>query len=147
MMDGTVLHGQASIGTDGRLRTDLDGERDIAFVTRLGSEITLRRRGETWRLTLPDDAEAAEHEGAADSTLVAPIPGQVTAVHVNPGQAVTRGDVLVVLEAMKTVFRLAAPADGVVAEVSCAAGAMVEEGQVLVRFAESDASPGRLAAS
>ena len=48
----------------------------------------------------------------------------------------TRGQVLVVLEAMKTVFRLAAPADTVVASVSCAAGEMVQEGQMLVGFGE-----------
>ena len=54
-----------------------------------------------------------------------------------PGQAVKRGEVLVVLEAMKTVFRLPAPADGVVAEVSCRPGEMVEEGEILVSFEEA----------
>ena len=53
--------------------------------------------------------------------------------------AVTRGQVLVVLEAMKTVFRLTAPSDGVVATVSCQAGDSVVEGQLLVGFAEGDA--------
>ena len=72
--------------------------------------------------------------------LVAPIPGQVTQVAAEPGMAVTRGQVLVVLEAMKTVFRLAAPADGVVATVSCQVGDSVVEGQLLVGFAEHDAT-------
>ena len=45
---------------------------------------------------------------------------------------------MVVLEAMKTVFRLAAPADGVVATVSCQVGDSVVEGQLLVGFAEGD---------
>ena len=48
---------------------------------------------------------------------------------------------MVVLEAMKTVFRLTAPADGIVATVSCQAGDSVVEGQLLVAFAE-DAQPG-----
>ena len=65
------------------------------------------------------------------------MPGQVTQVLVAAGDQVTRGQVLVVLEAMKTVFRLTAPADTVVASVSCAAGEMVQEGQVLVGFAEA----------
>jgi biotin carboxyl carrier protein len=60
----------------------------------------------------------------------------VTQVAATVGDRVTRGQVLVVLEAMKTVFRLAAPADTVVASVSCAAGEMVQEGQVLVGFGE-----------
>ena len=38
---------------------------------------------------------------------------------------------------MKTVFRLPAPADGVVAAVNCAAGESVQEGQVLVSFVEA----------
>jgi len=79
-------------------------------------------------------------EAAGGNRLVAPIPGQVTAVQAKAGDAVTRGQVLVILEAMKTVFRLAAPADGVVAAVSCAAGETVQEGQVLVSFAEPDAA-------
>jgi 3-methylcrotonyl-CoA carboxylase alpha subunit len=56
------------------------------------------------------------------------------------GMAVIRGQILVVLEAMKTVFRLAAPSDGTVAVVSCQAGDSVVEGQLLVSFAE-DAEP------
>ena len=60
----------------------------------------------------------------------------MTAVHAKAGDAVTRGQVLVVLEAMKTVFRLAAPADGVVETVSCAPGETVQEGQILVSFQE-----------
>ena len=70
----------------------------------------------------------------------APIPGQVTAVHAVAGQSVRRGEVLVVLEAMKTVFRLSAPADAIVAEITCHPGETVEEGQVLIRFMEPDAT-------
>ena len=69
---------------------------------------------------------------------MAPIPGQVTQVMAEPGQAVTRGQILVVLEAMKTVFRLPAPADGVVKAVSCAVGDMVQDGQVLISFVSDE---------
>ncbi len=61
-------------------------------------------------------------------------------MHTLAGQAVRRGDVLVVLEAMKTVFRLSAPADAVVSEITCRPGDAVEEGQVLIRFVEPDAT-------
>ncbi len=125
---------------DGRLVVRLDGGRETLGFARLGESLTLRHRGATWRLTLPDPIAAAEAEDADGGRLVAPIPGQVTEVRAAPGQAVTRGEVLVVLEAMKTVFRLTAPADAVVAEVACAPGDTVSDGQVLVRFAE-DAAP------
>jgi 3-methylcrotonyl-CoA carboxylase alpha subunit len=100
--------------------------------------VTLRDNGLTWRLTLPDPLSAADDEEDAGDRLVAPIPGLVTEVSASVGDRVTRGQVLVVLEAMKTVFRLSAPADTVVASVSCAAGEMVQEGQVLVGFEEAE---------
>jgi len=92
----------------------------------------------TWRLTLPDPLAAADDEEDAADRLVAPIPGLVTQVVVADNERVTRGQVLVVLEAMKTVFRLTAPTDAVVATVSCGAGEMVQEGQVLVAFGDED---------
>jgi len=61
----------------------------------------------------------------------------VTQVLAAPGAAVARGQVLVVLEAMKTVFRLTAPADGTIEQVSCQVGDTVQEGQVLVTFADA----------
>ncbi|HSU06927.1 MAG TPA: biotin carboxylase N-terminal domain-containing protein [Acetobacteraceae bacterium] len=130
------LVGTAALGAGGRLTVELDGTRHVVFMTRLGEAITLRWRGETWRLTLPDQAAAAELDDDAGAGLAAPIPGQVTAVYATTGQSVHRGDVLVVLEAMKTIFRLTAPADAIVESIGCQTGETVEEGQVLIRFAE-----------
>jgi 3-methylcrotonyl-CoA carboxylase alpha subunit len=122
--------------SDGRLDVILDVDRQRVSVIHQGELVTVRMNGETWRLRLPDPIAAAAEEDDAGGKLIAPIPGQVTAVAAEPGMAVARGAVLVVLEAMKTVFRLGAPADGVVASVSCRAGDAVEEGQVLVSFVE-----------
>jgi 3-methylcrotonyl-CoA carboxylase alpha subunit len=118
----------------GTAAIELDGVRLSAFVSCTRDEISVRWRGETWHLRLPDPAAAAELDSEADAGLSAPIPGQVTAVYATPGVNAQRGDVLVVLEAMKTVFRLTAPADLEIADVSCKPGDMVEEGQMLVRF-------------
>ena len=60
------------------------------------------------------------------------MPAKVTAVHVEVGEAVTRGAALVVLEAMKMEHTITAPADGTVATVPVVVGDMVEEGAVLV---------------
>lgn len=120
-----------------RLRVSLDGVWRTVLATRDHHVITLRDHGATWRLTLPDPLSLDEDEADAGDRLIAPIPGQVTQVSVKVGDAVTRGDILVVMEAMKTVFRLAAPADAVVMSVSCAVGDTVSEGQVLVGFEEA----------
>ena len=135
-----MLTCSAAAAPDGRIDVWLDGMRERIVAMRIGDSITVRRNGETWRLQLPDPMAAAAEEDDTGGRLVAPLPGQVTQVSAEPGMPVTRGQVMVVLEAMKTVFRLAAPADGVVATVSCQVGDSVVEGQVLVGFAEPEAT-------
>ena len=60
------------------------------------------------------------------------MPGKILKVNVTAGQAVKKGDVLVVLEAMKMENEIQAPQDGTVASVDTSAGATVESGDVLV---------------
>jgi 3-methylcrotonyl-CoA carboxylase alpha subunit len=120
----------------GRLRVSLDGVGRTVSAVLDRPSVTLRDAGVTWRLTLPDSLGPDEDEEDAGDRMIAPIPGLVTQVLAVVGASVTRGQVLVVLEAMKTVFRLSAPADTVVASISCTAGEMVQEGQMLVGFGE-----------
>ncbi len=131
---GTVLENPAAT-PDGRLAVTLDGRRRRFFFQRDGQAILLRADGTTWRLRLPDPAAAAAEDADAAGGLAAPLPGQVTQVLASPGQAVRRGEVLVVMEAMKTVFRLAAPRDATIESLGCRAGDAVTEGQVLIAFA------------
>jgi biotin carboxyl carrier protein len=60
------------------------------------------------------------------------MPGNIIKVNVKPGQSVKKGDVLVVLEAMKMENDVCAPEDGTVASVEVAQGATVETDAVLV---------------
>lgn len=77
--------------------------------------------------------KAAELAGAQGAVKVnAPMPGKILKVNVNAGTAVKKGDVLLVLEAMKMENEICAPQDGTVATVECAAGDSVESGKVLV---------------
>jgi 3-methylcrotonyl-CoA carboxylase alpha subunit len=140
--DQTVL-GTGETLADGRLRVSLDGAWRTVAASLDRQAVTLRVDGLSWRVTLPDDPALAEEAEDAGDRLVAPIPGLVTQVLTGAGGAVARGQVLVVLEAMKTVFRLTAPADAIVAAVTCAAGEMVQDGQVLVTFAEAAVQQAR----
>ena len=77
--------------------------------------------------------KAAAPAGAQGAVKVnAPMPGKILKVNVNAGAAVKKGDVLLVLEAMKMENDICAPQDGTVATVECAAGDSVESGKVLV---------------
>ena len=76
---------------------------------------------------------APKASGAAGAVAVkAPMPGNIMKVNVKAGAAVKKGDVLIVLEAMKMENDICAPADGVVASVEVAQGATVETDAVLV---------------
>ena len=84
----------------------------------------------------PVAAPAAPAPVAAGAqTITAPMPGTILKVNVANGQAVKKGDVLMVLEAMKMENEIMAPADGTVTSVNVNAGASVEAGTVLCALA------------
>lgn len=70
--------------------------------------------------------------GAGSGTLAADIPGLVVDIRVEPGQAVTQGQPLIVVEAMKMQNELAAGISGVVERVAVQVGQSVNPGDVLV---------------
>ena len=89
--------------------------------------------GQTWEIT-PYRAAAAAAGGAGDGAILSPMPGRIIAVDVTAGQAVTKGQRLVTLEAMKMEHSLTAPFDGVVADLTATPEAQVPEGTLLVRI-------------
>jgi pyruvate carboxylase subunit B len=97
--------------------------------------------GERWEVEVIEErtrhirsltAGADRQRGAG--ALRAPMPGLVVRLLVEPGQAVSRGGGVVVLEAMKMENELKAAADGTVKTVRVATGEPVEKGQILVEF-------------
>lgn len=75
---------------------------------------------------------AKKSVGAGAIKTTAPMQGKVLRIPVKPGQAVKKGDVLIVLEAMKMENEIQAGQDGTVASVDVAVGDTVETGQVLL---------------
>ena len=80
----------------------------------------------------PAAPAATPAANVAGEQVCAPMPGTVMSVKVSNGQAVKKGDVLVVLEAMKMENEIFAPCDGTVASVAVSSGDAVESGKVLV---------------
>jgi len=90
--------------------------------------------GEAWAFGPPRAGHAGGSAGHFDGAIVAPMPGRVTALMVDKGDRVTRGQPLVVIEAMKMEQTLSAPFDGVVSEMKVLADAQVVEGSVLMQL-------------
>ena len=67
-------------------------------------------------------------------TIKAPMPGLVLKIEATPGQAVLKGDTLLVLEAMKMENVIKAPANGTVAQILVQQGQAVEKGAVLINM-------------
>ena len=88
--------------------------------------------GEVYRFTARPPTSGLTDRAGGDGAIRAPMPGKIVAVSVAPGDAVTRGQALVTLEAMKMEHTLTAPFDGKVGEVSVAVGQQVSEGAGLV---------------
>ena len=79
----------------------------------------------------PVAAPVAAPASAGAQTISAPMPGTILKVNVSNGQAVKKGDVLMILEAMKMENEILAANDGTVASVNVSAGQTVESGTVL----------------
>lgn len=76
--------------------------------------------------------KAPAASGSAGSVeITAPMPGKILAVKANPGQSVKKGEVVLLLEAMKMENEVVAPQDGTIASVNVNSGDMVEAGNVL----------------
>ena len=75
---------------------------------------------------------AAPQETTAGGAILAPMPGTILSVAVQVGASVTKGQTLLVLEAMKMENEIQAPADGVVQQVNVSQGLSVNAGDTLI---------------
>jgi len=117
---------------DGRLVIATTAAEFPATVVRLGEERHVFCHGVHSKLLLVDPLAHAGEEEAHGGHLTAPMSGTVVAVLVEAGDRVTKGEPLMILEAMKMEHTITAPGAGVVAAVNFRAGDRVTEGADLV---------------
>ena len=79
-------------------------------------------------------APAQPQSAGGSNTLTAPLPGVIVAISVKPGDAVTKGQELCTLEAMKMKNAIRSGRDGVIGAIEVAVGDQVSHGQVLMTF-------------
>ena len=121
----------------GETRVVRGGELE-GMATAHGETVLVFSSGQAFAFTLPGAGGGAAGGAASDGTLLSPMPGRVLSVEVRQGDKVAKGQKLLTLEAMKMEHSLAAPFDGVVAELAAEAGAQVTEGMVLVRVEKGE---------
>jgi biotin carboxyl carrier protein len=133
-LDGALFTGSgAEVHRDGdRYQLVLpSGPVSVAAVRR-GNEVLISYRGTQYKFAT-QPARAGGPNAVGTGSLVATIPGLVVDVRTRLGETVSKGETLVVVEAMKTQQPFVAPFDGVVKDVPVTPGMQVEDGTLLVR--------------
>jgi 3-methylcrotonyl-CoA carboxylase alpha subunit len=133
-LPGGSVNGEARFDEDGMLLASLDGLRVRARVVQQDQRITVLLDGNRQDLVLHDPLESGQELDAGPGNLRSPMPGKVLQVMVSEGQAVARGEPLIILEAMKMEHTIVAPANGKVTRVCFSPGDMIDEGVDLVEF-------------
>ncbi len=117
------------------LQLELDGQRCLLQTYRRGEVVHVFGAQGATQIT---EIDLLAHAGVTQieaGRLTAPMPGKVVSFQVKAGDTVSRGQALAVMEAMKMEHTIAAPADGVVAEILYAPGDQVLEGAELLTMA------------
>ncbi len=122
-----VIHSRA-----GEMIFAVDSVAHMAFVVADGTTCFVSVDGEVFELKKPEARRSRRKQQQGADSLTASMPGQVTKVLVNEGDAVQRGQPLIVLEAMKMEIKIAAPYDGRVVKVLVQSGQVVDRGQELI---------------
>ncbi|MFY0614649.1 MAG: 3-methylcrotonyl-CoA carboxylase, partial [Hyphomicrobiaceae bacterium] len=118
------------------VRATAGGRTFSARTTHHGDAITLFLDGEQHAFTVPDPLAGSAEEAADSDRVAAPMPGLVKVVNVAAGDTISKGDPVIVMEAMKMEHTLTAPRDGTIGELLASPGDQVEEGTVLLAMAE-----------
>ncbi|MDT8340427.1 MAG: biotin/lipoyl-containing protein [Longimicrobiales bacterium] len=151
LLDGVPVSARLLPRGEGGVRSLRLGTRSISLVpgVRNGAERALFLDGEGFRVEVVDERTHRLREmrravggPAGPRPLTAPMPGLVVKVEVEEGQAVTAGQGVIIVEAMKMENELRAAADGVVVRILVAPGQAVEKDQVLVDFAAPGGESG-----
>jgi 3-methylcrotonyl-CoA carboxylase alpha subunit len=120
---------------EGAYRVEQDGRMHTVFVAGAPGSRWAFFNGRMYREEAPA-AAAGAHVRRPDTALplTAPMPATVLKILALPGATVSRGDTLIILEAMKMELPLRASADGVVAAIHCREGELVQPETVLIEL-------------
>lgn len=137
--DGQVRVGDARFAVepirDGVYRVSDDARHWTVAVAATGDERWIFVDGQVHQLEIGSVDSRRRKSGAAGHELSSPMPATVVKILVEPGATVSRGDSLMMLEAMKMELSIRAPRDGVVSAIHCKAGDLIAPGVNLLDLA------------
>jgi len=115
---------------------------EIISIDALTKTVKLKVNGNKYNLEIKDKYDELLQQLGIDTTaslkvkeLKSPMPGLILGIKVSEGDAVKKGDTLLLLEAMKMENVLKSPVDTVIKKINVKQGVAVEKGQVLIQFA------------
>ena len=120
--------------SDNQLRLQVGDTTVSGVVVRHAEYFHVFSQGQHYMLHYVDPLAHAGEAEAETGRLTAPMPGKIVALLVAAGQAVKKGDPLLIMEAMKMEHTIAAPADGIVKEMMYAVADQVADGAQLLAF-------------
>jgi 3-methylcrotonyl-CoA carboxylase alpha subunit len=123
-------------------RVQAGGQRHKVHIINTQGTVRVFNEEKCDSFDLIDPLAQANADGDGDDGVMTPMPGLVRQIFVSSGDHVTRGDDLMILEAMKMEHRLTAPRDGVVEEVLCTEGDQVSDGTMLLRLENTEPTDG-----
>ena len=132
-IDDELSDGEFSRKSDGRLEIRINGVRTIAYSERKGNEIYVHVNGINYFITKKSARVSSQQsEEESDDVVLSPITGKSLDKKVEDGTKVSKGDVIIILEAMKMEHRLISPRDGVLSKLtSVDVGGQVKEGELM----------------
>jgi biotin carboxyl carrier protein len=120
---------------DGVYQVEVDGRTETLYVAGPAHDRWVFWNGRVFRGDFRQDRTRRPSERTSTNlALTAPMPATVIRIHVKPGDTVTKGQVLMLLEAMKMELPIRAPGDGVVSAVHGREGQLVDADAVLLEF-------------
>jgi len=116
----------------------VSGQCEAVMLAVHGDDVHIHMDGETYFLKYrnPLDHLAAKSRGAADDFIRAPMPGSIISLNIAAGDAVSVGQILLIMESMKMESTILAPRDGVVATVNFEKGQTFDRDAVLLTLEE-----------
>jgi len=117
-----------------KFKIKIDGKLFEAEVEELteGESVAVERKKDVQQPVTTGASESKTAFVVYEKTVTAPMPGKIIAVKCSPGQTVKRGEVVIILEAMKMEQEIKAKADGVISEIKVSAGMSVQKEDVLL---------------